>query len=72
MPAREEVLINAQNLRTSAADAFPGKQLQMPLKPTLNRGARQTLAFGQPIPADAIECFWQTLRRNGSVARSRA
>ena len=55
VPAREEVLINAQNLRTSAADALPGQQLQIPLKPTLNRGARQTLAFGQPTPADAIE-----------------
>src|SRR5436305_11083976 len=51
----EEVLIDAQNLRTSAADPFPGQQLQIPLKPAFHRGARQTLALGQGRAADAVE-----------------
>jgi hypothetical protein len=53
--AREEVLINAQNLRAGAATAFPGQQFQIPLKPALNGGARQTLVFGQATAADAVE-----------------
>src|SRR6185312_3872285 len=55
VPAREEVLVNTQDLRAGAAAAFPGQQLQIPLKPALNGGARQTLAFGEATAADAVE-----------------
>jgi hypothetical protein len=57
MPAREEMLVNAENPRTRAADAFAGQQFQVPRKPTLDGGAGQALALRQTAPADPIEMF---------------
>ena len=55
VPAREEVLVYAENPRTIAADALSRQQTEKPPEPALDGGAGDPFPSPQAAAADTVE-----------------